>query len=70
MTVELVAVGDLGSFSTAVFNESLEHGAVWSRTEEGFFCRELLKAGVDEPLEVSEAELKKASSVGSCLKLV
>ena len=57
MTVELVAVGDLGSFSTAGFDKSLEHGAVWSRTEEGCFCRELLEAGVNEPLELSEAEL-------------
>ena len=57
MTVELVAVGDLGSFSTAGFDESFEHGAVWSRTEEGCFCRELLEAGVNEPLELSEAEL-------------
>ena len=39
---------DLGSFSTAGIDESLEHGAVWSRTVEGCFCRELLEAGVDE----------------------
>ena len=42
-------MGDLGSFSTAGIDESLEHGAVWSRTVEGCFCRELLAAGVDEP---------------------
>ena len=42
---------DLGSFSTAGIDESLEHGAVWSRTVEGCFCRELLEAGIDESLE-------------------
>ena len=50
--------GSLGSFSTAGVDESSEHhGAVWSRTVEGCFCRELLAVGVDEPLELSEAEL-------------
>ena len=47
-SMELIAVGDLGSCSTAGFDESLEHGAVWSRTVEGCFCRELLEAGVYE----------------------
>ena len=48
---------DLGSFSTAGIDESSKQGAAWSRTVEGSFCRELLAAGVDEPLELSEAEL-------------
>jgi len=38
----------LGSCSTAGFDESLEYGAVWSRTVEGCFCRELLEAGADK----------------------
>ena len=45
-----------------------EHGAVWSRTVEGCFCRELLEAGVDEPIELSEAELLKAAVVGEQLE--
>ena len=61
-------MGDLGSFSTAGIDESLEHGAVWSRTVEGCFCRELLEAGVDEPIELSEAELLKAAVVGEQLE--
>ena len=56
MTVELV-VGGFRDFSTAGIDESSEHGAVWSRTVEGCFCRELLEAGLDEPLELSGAEL-------------
>ena len=48
---------DLGSFSTADIDESSEHqGAVWSRTVEGCFCWELIAAGINEPLELSEAE--------------
>ena len=69
MTVELLQ-GNLGSFLTAGIDKSSEHGAVWSRTVEGCFCRELLEAVVDEPLELSGAELQKAAFVGSCLKLV
>ncbi len=56
MTVKLL-YGDLGSLSTAAIDASSEHRAVWSRTVEGCFCRELLEAGVDEPLELSGAEL-------------
>ena len=67
MTVELLQ-GNLGSFSTAGIDDSSEHGAVWSRTVEGCFCRELLEAGVDEPLELSEAELLKAAVVGEQLE--
>ena len=61
--------GDLGSFSTAGINESSEHRAVWSITVKGCFCKELLEAaGVDEPLELSRAELQKAASVGEQLE--
>ena len=49
--------GDLGSFSTAAIDASSEHRAVWSRTVEGCFCRELLEAVVDEPLKLSGAEM-------------
>ena len=46
------------SFSTAGIDESSEHGAVWSRTVEGCFCRELLEAAcVDEPDELYRSEL-------------
>jgi len=53
ITVYLVSVEDLGSFSTADIDESSEHqGAVCSRTVDGCFCRDLLgAAGVDELLE-------------------
>ena len=56
ITVKLLC-GDLGSFSTAAIDASSEHRAVWSRTVEGCFCRELLEAVVDEPLELFGAEL-------------
>ena len=56
MTVKLL-YGDLGSLSTAAIDASSEHRAVWSRTVEGCFCRELLEAVVDEPLELFGAEL-------------
>ena len=59
---------DLGSFSTARIDESSEHRAVWSRTVEGCFCRELLEAGVDESLKLSGAELLKAAAVGEQLE--
>ena len=68
VTTVVLLQGDLRSFSTAGIDESSEHGAVWSRTVEGCFCRELLEAGVDEPIELSEAELLKAAVVGEQLE--